>query len=138
MFFAMASWETNAFISQIKYLPNNSVLVYLDEYHCGYKRGDGSVVDEKYVTFKTIWKPYFKKYINEHFNNGMYVNVKGDMLPYCIENDGIVDGYTIIGQTINLASFPKGSLRREIKMKKESELHSIGVPDVDSYLENDF
>lgn len=134
----MASWETNAFVSQVKYLPSGSVLVFLDEYHSGYKRGDGVVVEEKYVTFKTVWKPYFRKYINEHFNVGMYVNVKGDMLPYAIEQDVVVDGYTIIGQTINLASFPKGSLRREIKMKKESELHSIGEPDVDGYLDSDF
>ena len=134
----MASWEAWAFISQIKYLPNGSVLVYLDEYRCGYKRSDGSRVEERYVTYRTIWKPYFKKYINEHFSNGMFVNVKGEMLPFAKEKDEVVDGYTVIGQTINMASFPKGSLRREIRMKKESELHAIGEPDVDSYLESDF
>jgi len=128
----------NGFVSQIKYLPNQSVVVYLDEYHQGYKTSGGVKVDEKYLSYKTIWKPYFAKYINEHFNRGMYVNVKGEMLPFAKEKDTIVDGYTILGQTINMASFPKASLRRELKMKKESELHSIGVPDVDGYLDSDF
>ena len=134
----MASFEMNGFVSQIKYLPNQSVVVYLDEYHQGYKTSGGVKVDEKYLSYKTIWKPYFAKYINEHFNRGMYVNVKGEMLPFAKEKDTIVDGYTILGQTINMASFPKASLRRELKMKKESELHSIGVPDVDGYLDSDF
>lgn len=135
----MASFETNAFISQIKYLPSGSVAVFLDEYHRGYtKSGSGEKVDERYLTFKTVWKPYFKKYINEHFNTGMYVNVKGEVLPYAIEGDTVVDGYSVIGQTINRASFPKASLRREIKMRKESELHAIGTPDVEGYLQEDF
>ena len=134
----MASFEMNGFVSQIKYLPNQSVVVYLDEYHQGYKTSGGVKVDEKYLSYKTIWKPYFAKYINEHFNRGMYVNVKGEMLPFAKEKDAVVDGYTILGQTINMASFPKASLRRELKMKKESELHSIGVPDVDGYLDSDF
>lgn len=134
----MASFEMNGFVSQIKYLPNQSVVVYLDEYHQGYKTSGGVKVDEKYLSYKTIWKPYFAKYINEHFNRGMYVNVKGEMLPFAKEKDTVVDGYTILGQTINMASFPKASLRRELKMKKESELHSIGVPDVDGYLDSDF
>lgn len=134
----MASFELNGFVSQIKYLPSGSVVVYLDEYHQGYKTSSGVKVDEKYLTFKTIWKPYFAKYINEHFNRGMYVNVKGEVLPYAKVGDALVDGYTVIGQTINMASFPKASLRRELKMKKESELHSIGEPDVDGFLAADF
>lgn len=74
----MASFETTAFISQIKYLPN-SVIVYLDEFHKGYKNSDGTIVDDRYVQFKTVWKPYFRKYINDHFSQGMLVQVKGEV-----------------------------------------------------------
>ena len=133
----MASFETIAFISQIKYLPN-SVVVYLDEYHKGYKTSDGTIVDDKYVQFKTVWKPYFKKYINEHFSIGMLVQVKGDMLPYAIENQNYVAGYSIIGQCINIFSYPKYNAKQEIKMIKESQMNSDEQPDLEAYNKPDF
>ena len=133
----MASFETVAFISQIKYL-QTSVLVFLDEFHKGYKNKDGSIVDDKYVSYKTIWKPYFKKYINEHFGQGMLVQVKGEMLPYAIEQEKIVDGYTIIGHFITIASYPRYGVRQEQRMIKESQMHATDVPDLDAHNEPDF
>ena len=58
----MASWESISFINTIKYL-QDAVIVYLDEFHAGYKKSDGTRVEDKYLSFKTVWKPYFKKYI---------------------------------------------------------------------------
>ena len=36
-----------------------------------YKKPNGETVDDKYLSWKCVFKPYFKKYINEHFSNGM-------------------------------------------------------------------
>lgn len=133
----MASFETTAFISQIKYLPN-SVIVYLDEFHKGYKNSDGTIVDDRYVQFKTVWKPYFRKYINDHFSQGMLVQVKGEVLPYAVENQNIVAGYSILGQVMNVASYPRYNAKQEIKMIKESQLNSDEQPDLESYNKPDF
>ena len=134
----MASFETTAFISQIKYLPNKSVLVFLDEYHKGYKKSDGTIIEDKYLSYKTVWKPYFSKYINEHFSQGMLVQVKGEMLPYAIEKDVIVEGYTIIGQCMNLASYPRSTVKMEQNLVKESLLHGSDIPNIDEYKKPDF
>ena len=134
----MASFETTAFISQIKYLPNKSVLVFLDEYHKGYKKSDGTIIEDKYLSYKTVWKPYFSKYINEHFSQGMLVQVKGEMLPYAIEKDVIVEGYTIIGQCMNLASYPRSTVKMEQNLVKESLLHVSEIPNIDEYKKPDF
>lgn len=133
----MASFECVGFINNIKYL-QDSVIVFVDEYHKGYKKSNGSIVDDKYLSFKTIWKPYFKRYINEHFGNGMLVQVKGELLPYEIQKGTIIDGYTVIGQTINLFSFPRASVRAEQKLIRDSETHGDGIPDIDEYNRPDF
>ena len=133
----MASFECVGFINNIKYL-QDSVLVFIDEYHKGYKKSDGSIVDDKYLSFKTIWKSYFKRYINEHFGNGMLVQVKGEMLPYAIEKDVIVEGYTIIGQCMNLASYPRSTVKMEQNLVKESLLHGSEIPNIDEYKKPDF
>lgn len=133
----MASWESISFVSSIKYLPE-SVIVYLNEFHAGYTRNDGVKVDDKYLMFKTIWKPYFKKYINEHFSEGMLVHVKGDMLPYEVRGGDFIDGYTIIGEHITRASFPRYDIKKEQKMIKESQGHSMGTPNVEEFNKPDF
>ena len=133
----MASFETIGFINNIKYL-QDAVLVFIDEYHKGYRKSDGTVVDDKYLTFKTVWKPYFKKYVSEHFANGMLVEVKGEMLPYEIQRGEIVDGYTVIGQHITLASYPRYGLKQEQRMIKESQEHATSIPDMDAYNQPDF
>lgn len=133
----MASFETIGFISAIKYLPD-SVIVFVDEFHKGYRRSDGTYVDDKYLTYRTIWKPYFKKFIASHFGNGMLVDIKGEILPYAMERDRVVDGYTVIGQCINLASFPRSSVKFEQKMMQESQSSVSGMPDPEGYAQPDF
>ena len=68
----------------------------------------------------------------------MIVEVKGDALPYAIEHEKLVEGYSVIGQTLNLFSIPRTSLRQEQRMIKESQLHSAETPNLTEYQEEDF
>lgn len=128
----MADFTVTGFINTVKYLPG-AALVFIDEFKRGYKKSNGETVDDKYLSWKCLFKPYFKKYINEHFSNGMLVQVKGEILPYAIQNQNIVDGYSVLGQTINLASFPRASVKQENKMIKESQMHDTATPNLDEY-----
>lgn len=136
----MADIQILGFIRNVKYLPDGC-LVFIDEYKSGYKRNDGTIVDEKFLSWRCIFANYFKNFISKHFGNGMLVQVKGDVLPYAIEKDKVVDGYSVMGQTINRASYPKSGARAEIKAVKEGEeflSRNNDVPDVDGYNESDF
>ena len=68
----------------------------------------------------------------------MLVQVKGEMLPYAIEKDAIVEGYTIIGQCMNLASYPRSTVKMEQNLVKESLLHGSEIPNIDEYEKPDF
>ena len=133
----MADFTVTGFINTVKYLPD-AALVFIDEFKRGYKKSNGETVDDKYLSWKCVFKPYFKKYINEHFSNGMLVQVKGEILPYAIQNQNIVEGYSVLGQTINLASFPRASVKQENKMIKESQMHDSATPNLEDYNKPDF
>lgn len=133
----MASFECVGFISQIVYRPE-SVFLMIDEYHKGYRKSDGTSVDDKYVTFKIIYKPYFKKYLSTHFSRGMLVKVKGEVFPYAIEHDKVVDGISIIGETCNLYSYPRASVKQEMKIIKESQENSSETPNLEAFNQPDF
>lgn len=133
----MASFECIGFISQIVYRPD-FVFLILDEYHKGYKKNDGTIVDDKYVTFKVIYKPYFKKFISEHFSKGMLVKVKGEVYPYAIEHGEIKEGVSLIGETCNLYSFPRASVKQEAKMIKESLENTKEMPNLQEHMRPDF
>lgn len=133
----MAAFQLTGFINTVKYLPD-ALLVFVDEYKRGYKKQDGTIVSEKYMTWKIIFKSYFRKYVSEHFGDGMLVEIKGDIMPYAIEKEKLIDGYSVIGQTINMASYPKSTVKREIKMIKDSQLNADETPDLDGYIEPDF
>lgn len=133
----MASFECIGFISQIVFRPDFMFLI-LDEYHKGYKKNDGTIVDDKYVTFKVIYKPYFKKFISEHFSKGMLVKVKGEVYPYAIEHGEIKEGVSFIGETCNLYSFPRASVKQEAKMIKDSQMHASETPDLEGFNAPDF
>ena len=135
----MASFQCIGFIDQIKYLPNQQgCFVFVSEFKKGYKKSNGEIVDDKYMSWKVIYKQGLVNYINKHFSNGMLVEIKGDVLPYAIEKDELVQGYSVIGQTMNLFSYPRSSVRQEQKMIKESQLHATSVPDLDEYNKPDF
>jgi hypothetical protein len=61
------------------------------------------------------------------------------MLPYAKDHEGnVVDGYSIIGQTIDLAPYPSNNIRTERKRIKESIAASDEKPDLDAYNQPDF
>lgn len=133
----MAAVNIIGFIEKMRFLPD-SILVFVSEYKKGFKRKDGTIVDDKYMSWKTIWKPYFKNYINAHFSDGMLVEIKGEILPYAINHEKVVDGYSCIGQCINIFSYPRSSVKQEIRMIKESQQTSSGTPNLDAFNEPDF
>lgn len=133
----MASFESIGFISNIIY-KQESVFLILDEFHKGYKKHDGTIIEDKYVTYKIIFKPYFKKYLSEHFSTGMLVKVKGEVFPYAVEHGKMVDGISILGETCNLFSFPRASAKQEIRMIKESQEASDETPDLSGFNAPDF
>lgn len=133
----MADFTVIGFINTIKYL-QDSVLVFVDEFKKGYKKNNGEIVEDKYFSWKCVFKPYFKKYVNEHFSNGMLVQIKGEIIPYAIQNKSITDGYSVLGQTINLYSYPRGSVKQEQRMIKESQMYDTETPNLDEYNKPDF
>ena len=135
----MASFQVIGFIDSIKYLPNQGgCFVFVSEFKKGYRKSSGEVVDDKYMSWKVIFKQGLVNYINNHFSNGMLVEIKGDVLPYSIERDEVVNGYSVIGQTINLFSFPRSVARQENRMIKDSMSHSDEKPDLENYSKPDF
>lgn len=125
-------------IDGVKYT-NTAVIVTASESRLGYKKKDGSVIPEELLTFRFIFKPYFKKYIAEHFGAGMLVKIKGCLLPYAKDGEGkTIDGFSIIGQTIDRASYPSSKLRMEKRMIKESYGNSAEQPDLEGFETEDF
>ena len=151
----MAAFHVIGFINTIKYL-SDACLVFIDDssgwlkidtrYLYSSLRKDSGfnfkestyIVEDKYISWKIIYKGYFKKYINTHFNNGMLVEVKGDIRPYAIEKEKIIDGYSVIGETINIYSYPRASVKQEQRMVKDSQLHASGTPDLEAFNRPDF
>ena len=134
----MADINILGHIDGIRYT-DTCVYVTLSETRLGYKRADGVKVDNDVLTWCVVYKPYFKKYIASHFASGMLVRVKGIALPYVRHKDGgIEEGYTVIGQTIDLAAYPNAHIRREKKMIEASMASPIGEPNVEAFEAPDF
>ena len=135
----MANITIIGFVDNIKYLPNQGgCFVFVSEFKKGYKKSNGEVVDDKYLSWKVIFKQGLVKYINNHFNNGMLVEIKGEVFPYAIDKETIVQGYSVIGQCINLASYPRSTVKMEQNLVKESLLHGSEIPNIDEYKKPDF
>ena len=118
---------------------DNFVVVKLSVRRAGFRKKDGTNVSEEILIYRVIFASYMRKYISSHFDSGVYVKIKGTMLPYAKDGKGgIVDGYTILGQTMERASFPLQSSRISRKVLKESEGHEVGEPDLDGFLSEDF
>lgn len=116
------------------------VNVTLVERKLGYKKKDGTKVKDELLTFVVTFKPYFKKYISSFFSTNMLVKVKGFLLPYIKTNENEVssDGFTIIGQTIDIAPYPSTNMVQERKLIKESQSDVIEAPDLANYNQPDF
>lgn len=134
----MASFQVTGIITNISY-KEGFCIVFVSEYKRGYKQKNGVVVEDKHLLWSCLYKQGLVKYINDHFGKGMVVEVKGEIMPYAIEHGNIVDGYSVIGQTLNMASFPSQHKRDEVKMQKDSRAGmSDATPDVEGYMESDF
>jgi len=116
------------------------VNVTLVERKLGYKKKDGTKVKDELLTFVVTFKPYFKKYISSFFSTNMLVKIKGFLLPYVKtqENETSTDGFTIIGQTIDIAPYPSTNMVQERKLIKESQNEIVGQPDLEDYNQPDF
>lgn len=133
----MAKFLVQGYIRSVRFL-DDACLVFIDEFKKGFKRNNGTFVDDKYLQWKVVFKGYFKSYISKHFSNGMLVDIYAEVLPYAIEHDNIVEGYSCIGKTIDIASYPRSSAKHEIKIQKESQIHSDDAPDLDGYYSPDW
>ena len=125
-------------IEGIRYT-DTAVVVTASERRQGYTKKDGTIIDDELLTFRFLFKPYFRKYISEHFSSSMLVKIKGIMLPYAKDHQGnIIEGFTILGQTIDRAPYQTNTIRAEKRMIKESQLASTQAPDLDSFNQPDF
>lgn len=135
----MADFTVLGHISNIKYLPD-SILVFVDENKNGYTKANGDKVNAKVLTWKCIFSGNTSKreYINKYFNRGMLVQIKGEILPYAVEQNELVSGYSVFIQTINRSAYPTTAIKQEKKMIKESQMNSDEKPDLESYNKPDF
>lgn len=133
----MADFQVNGFIEGIRYT-ETSVIVTVSEVRKGYTNANGERVDDSVITWRILYKAYFRKYLANNFSSGQYVKVKGTVLPYAKDHDTVVEGYSVIGQTIDLDAFPRRTVKREMAMVKDSQEHASGVPDLDAFNAPDF
>lgn len=133
----MAAFSVIGTIENVKYL-SDSCILYVTEYKKGYKKSDGTIVDDKYFQWRVIFKKYFSKYISSHFGTGMLVEVKAEIYPYAIENGNVTEGFSVIGQTCNLFCYPRRAIKMEQKIIKESQSGVDDVPNLEDYQSADF
>lgn len=115
-----------------------SVSVTLLERRLGYKRKDGTQVDEAMLSFRILFTSAMRKYIVGYFQQGNLVKVKGTLLPYRVGKDGTVkDGYTILGQTIEYGAYPRVGVETEKKLLAMGS-ESMSEPDVDDFMDDGF
>lgn len=135
----MASINIIGTVSNIKFLPNQGgCLVFLNEFKNGYRKKDGTRVGDKVYQWRVIFKQGLTKYISDHFSTDMTVEIKGDAIPFAVNHGQEVDGYSVIGQTMNRFSYPRPSAKLEQRAIRESAESSSGVPDLESYNIPDF
>lgn len=134
----MADITIYGHILGIRYTEHN-VIVSVSEFQKGYRKKNGELVNDSVYTYVVGFAPYFKTYIADHFDKGMLVKVKGTILPFAKNKNGeTIEGYTINGQTINLASYPSNSSIKENKLLKESQSHAVGTPNLSEFEKEDF
>ena len=134
----MASVILNGHIQGIKYT-ETSVIVIVSEIRNGYTDANGRKKDNEVLMWKVLYPKGMMSYIAKFFAKGMLVDIYGFAKPYAIDHDGnIIDGYSIIGQTIDLAPYPSNNIRIEKKRIKESQSASNETPDLDAFNQPDF
>lgn len=134
----MADFQVLGHITNIKFR-QESILIFVDEYKKGYRKASGEIVDDKVISWMCIFSGNEKKrtYINKFFARGMLVQVKGEIMPYAVEDGKMVEGYSVFVQTINIAAYPRKSIKAEKQMIRES-LDMNEVPNLEEYNKKDF
>lgn len=132
----MADFSICGFIEGIRYSENN-VIVTVSERRQGYKKRDGSIVDDTYFSYSVLFKDYFKKHVANNFGDGMYVKIKGILYvqTQCVGETHIKTPL-LIGQTIDRESFPK-NVKLEHRMIKDSQAN-IDIPSFEDMRQQDF
>lgn len=135
----MADIQILGHISNIKFLPD-SILVIVDENKNGYTKPNGEKVEPKVLTWKCIFSGNASKrdYVSKYFNQGMLVQVKGEIVPYAVEHGQLIEGYSVFIQTLNRASYPTTAIKQERRLIKDSQLNSTERPDLETYNQPDF
>lgn len=135
----MASFSVVGTIDNVKFLPNRGgCFMFVSEFKKGFRRKDGTFEEDKYLLWKIIFKQGLVKYISEHFNNGMLVEVKGEVLPYEVSHGTRMDGYSVLGQTCNLFSIPRANAKAEQRMMRDSLANSDEAPNLEDFQSPDF
>lgn len=135
----MADVIVRGFLENIHYLPSTAGgFMQVSEFKKGYKKQNGEYVDDKYVTWKVLFKQGQRAFLNKFFNKGMLVKIKGEIFPFAVEHEKMVDGYTIFMDSCAVDSYPRYNAKQEIKMIKESELHSDEKPNIEEFNQPDF
>jgi len=129
----MADFQVTGHISRVR-RKNGVICVYVDEYMRGFRRSDGEIVQEKYLTWCCVFKNAFSNFL-DRVGIGCLVTIKGEILPYGRSIDEKVEGYTLLGQVINIASYPK-FLRTEEKLVRDSS-RVVGVQSSDSVVSDE-
>ena len=134
----MADWLILGHIEGIWY-NEESVIVTVTEKTPTYKKKDGTRVESELLTWRVMFRNTFRKYLSDHFYQGLLVKIMGSIVPFSMTKERtVVEGYTIYGKSIEMAPYPSSTYRNEKRMLKESQMHDIGTPDAGSYNAPDF
>lgn len=133
----MADFQVTGVLEGFKTL-ETAMVVTVSELRLGYKKKNGTQVNEQVLTWTIVFKPYFKKYISNNFYSGMLVQVKGMVFPFKkVGGEEYVDGCTVIGQTINVATHQK-NVRKEKQILRQSQAHNNTTPNLEDFMLSDF
>ena len=134
----MASFTLHGHVESVRYT-ENSVIVTISEVRIGYRDGSGRIVDNEILMWKVLFPKGMQSYISKFFSKGILVDVYGIPKPYAKDKDGnLVDGYTILGKSIDRAAYQRTSTKLEKRLIKDSQLASGEKPDLESYNQPDF
>lgn len=135
----MANVQFVGVLKSIRVMPmDKGVAITVHEFKKGYRKKNGDVVTDRWNEWRVMYVKSLIPYVTEHFGRGMMVEIKGEIIPYAMVDDKPVDGYTILGQTLNMASIPRPYALQEQKMIKDSQANATDKPDLDAYNDPDF
>lgn len=135
----MADIIIRGFIDKIHFLRNqNGGIMQVSEFKKGFKKNGGEIVPDRYISWNVIFRHGQSSYLNTHFNTGMLVKVKGEVLPYAMKQHQFVDGYTVLMDSCAVDSYPRSSAKAEVRMMKESQMNNEDSPDLEAFERPDF